>query len=105
MRKPKKLLTLVLVAFAGGLGLLPRAQACTTVALAQSSEKIVAKSYDRDRGHGFSVVNLRGIGKQAVRFGGTRACDPAKDKTLLYDMNQSDRGARGLPVAAALPLR
>lgn len=43
-------------------------QACTTVGIPKSDEKIVAKSYDWHQGHGAVVMNLKGLDKTALIF-------------------------------------
>ena len=61
-----KSLGLYLVALAAANTPLSPATACTTVEIPRSKEKIVAKSYDWDQGHGMAFVNLSGIAKKAV---------------------------------------
>ena len=42
------------------------ALSCTTFAMPQSKEKIVGKSFDWHLGHGFAMVNKRGVSKKAL---------------------------------------
>src|SRR5437660_3571671 len=89
------LIAIALLALYTALAPLP-SQACTTVMIPGSAEKIVAKSYDWDLGNGMALVNKRHVAKTALA---ALPGDHPAQWTSTYGSVTFNQHGRELPVS------